>query len=401
MAWYRYLGVNSIRMFGGNGGISTLRAFSTGGGGAWGTDLHGAPVTSLAAYRAAVVQLRTPAGHVPTVVGFSSWVNPPLVSALAALMNATSTGPTGGSLTSTVSRAQQLGMSALVVDWLTCGVFSFSTLDQTTSTYWAEHWELYKMQYIMAGWAYSVGVNRLEFWNEPDLNAQCVTAFSWPDFMTVQAGAIQDAFADANADVASGTSKCTASCPLSPLIHVSALASSSAGSSSGAGNFFPTPGTSQYPNSAAQQTYPSGSPYTSTYAGDYYSYLGMSSMQLEHAAFPAVTQLAASLNVTAAGVQNMNVFSIHTYGKTGWELQKLAVGDVAGMAAARASPVPALLPTVPWAVTEHAAHTTATWNTLSSTADTDYEAARLGGQLLYLVQVGGAGGPSFSPAAKA
>lgn len=40
--------------------------------------------------------------------------------------------------------------------------------------------------------------------------------------------------------------------------------------------------------------------------------------------------------------------------------------------------------TLPLVVTEHASHTTAAWNALITHGDQDFEASRLGSQLLYM-----------------
>ena len=159
--WYKHLGINGVRIFGGAGSMSTLQAFV---GAMWGKDLSGNAVNSLATFNAAVTSLRASAAHTPTSATFGALVNPPKIAALATLLSFGGSGPTDASIASTVAVMQQYGIEPLIVDWLTCGVFAFSTLDMTNGTYWAEHWELYKHQYTAAAWAYNHGVRKLEFW---------------------------------------------------------------------------------------------------------------------------------------------------------------------------------------------------------------------------------------------
>jgi hypothetical protein len=82
-----------------------------------------------------------------------------------------------------------------------------------------------------------------------------------------------------------------------------------------------------------------------------------------------------------ASYQNMHSYSVHSYGKTGYELNFMAVNSVAGTAASRKGL--STWPSLPFSITEHAAHTTASWNAVPTTADVDYEASRLAGQMLY------------------
>ena len=61
--------------------------------------------------------------------------------------------------------------------------------------------------------------------NEPDLNSNCITQFSWLEHYTIQSQAIQNAFTDLNADVAAGLIPCpVTSCPFMPLVTASAFA---------------------------------------------------------------------------------------------------------------------------------------------------------------------------------
>lgn len=69
-------------------------------------------------------------------------------------------------------------------------------------------------------------------------------------------------------------------------------------------------------------------------------------------------------------------------GKTGYELGLLG-STFAPWIAGNRSRLPGDPATLPFVVTEHAPHTTATWNTVTSTGDQDWEAARLGSQILF------------------
>ena len=156
VAWLQRLGVSGLRVFGLAGSLTTLEAFV---GASYGSDLYGDPVTSYATFDAAIATLRTPAGHAPG----ASWPNPPRWATHEAMLNATSVAPDGNSMLNVVAAAQAVGVEPLLVFWMGCGVFQFSTLDRTNSTYWAERWELYKHQYVAARWAFNHGVRKLEF----------------------------------------------------------------------------------------------------------------------------------------------------------------------------------------------------------------------------------------------
>ena len=86
-------------------------------------------------------------------------------------------GPTGGSMASMVADLQAAGITPLLVFWLSCSTFEFSTLDVSSANYWKEHWELYKHTYMGIRWAYRNGVTKFEFWcaglPTPYLQASC------------------------------------------------------------------------------------------------------------------------------------------------------------------------------------------------------------------------------------
>ena len=80
--------------------------------------------------------------------------------------------------------------------------------------------------------------------------------------------------------------------------------------------------------------------------------------------------ILAPSQTNQANVQNMNAFSFHSYGKYGFALAVAGVNDATYIAGNRSSTAMSLgsaQSTMPVATTEHAAHTTASWNSLSST----------------------------------
>jgi hypothetical protein len=225
---------------------------------AWGTSMRGAAVNNITAYTSAVSDLRTWAGHNPSNAG--SWAYPPPY----ALMNWWNNQFDQTGFSWQVSSSAQdainavsanLGFRPLVVSHLGCGSFSFSTIDPTSATYWAEHWELYKFTYANAQWLYSNNITKVELHNEADLsqNNACMNpgnsntiataaAFNtatgnnmtvyqyvnayWADYFAVRSVATQDAYADANADVAAGNMACPfpGACPITISIYGSAYA---------------------------------------------------------------------------------------------------------------------------------------------------------------------------------
>ena len=169
------------RLFGGSGGVLPRTLYAT----TFGTALDGSAVTSAATYTAAVAQLRLPAGHSPTS---TTWANPVNWAAYNQGLSAmTMSSAVGNSVEGTVAALQQAGIEPLLVQWNTCSAFSYSTFDAASAAYWAERWELYKHQYALARWAWTKSVRKLEFWNEPDLNAICINlnATQWTDYYLV------------------------------------------------------------------------------------------------------------------------------------------------------------------------------------------------------------------------
>ena len=67
-------------------------------------------------------------------------------------------------MASMVTALQLAGITPLLVFWLSCSTFAFSTLDVNNPVYWQEHWELYKHTYMGIRWAYINNVTKFEFW---------------------------------------------------------------------------------------------------------------------------------------------------------------------------------------------------------------------------------------------
>ena len=155
--------------------------------------------------------------------------------------------------------------------------------------------------------------------------------------------AIKHANADANADVAANFTKCPASqqCPFTMQVAVSAFASVSMGLSG--------------PVTAVPTAGPFGS-------------LTVASQNL---VFPPQSA------TTNSSWTNMDVYSFHSYGKTGFELKSAGV-DIKANATALLGSNPA----VPVIITEHQSHTNDNWNGYPSTTDSPFEGSRFTNQVI-------------------
>jgi hypothetical protein len=107
----------------------------------WGQDMNGAPVTTLAAFNAAVAQLRAPAGHNPALVGNYAYPPPWAVieaNGAAVIGDTTDYNPAqSGNADNTIAQmSAMLGVRPVAVMHMGCGSFVFSTLDATSATYW-------------------------------------------------------------------------------------------------------------------------------------------------------------------------------------------------------------------------------------------------------------------------
>lgn len=85
-----------------------------------------------------MAQLRSYTGHTP---GQGTWANPPRWATFEAMLDDPQGGPTGNSMAAQVAALQASGITPLLVFWLSCTNFEFSTLDVASPAYWAEHWE--------------------------------------------------------------------------------------------------------------------------------------------------------------------------------------------------------------------------------------------------------------------
>lgn len=174
-----------------------------------------------------------------------------------------------------------------------------------------------------------------EYWNEPDLNAACITDVTWPEHVVIRPMAIRNAYADMDIDVASGVYACPTYFSSCPVTYLNIMASAySQGSWNGTGIF-------------AQQ-----------------------SAQSRNLQFPVY------LGETSPTTINYDSFSFHSYGKTGQQLEQAANFFQTNIANYH-SPVHIY-------VTEHQCHTNGNWNALSSNSDVNFEASMLANQIQWL-----------------
>ena len=168
ISFFQYLGVRKGRSFGIGGSTKSI-SFSTKS--SYGISLSGMKVSSSVIFNSAVAELRTFDGHNPRNSG---WVKPVNWQLIELSLN-TSSGVEGDP-NSSVQRLSKIGVSVLAVMQLPCSVFSLSTMDPTTSAYWQERWEYYKLRYAVSRWAWVRGISDIEVWNEPDASSNtCVT----------------------------------------------------------------------------------------------------------------------------------------------------------------------------------------------------------------------------------
>lgn len=103
----------------------------------WGNALDNTPVASQASFNAAVSQLRSPNGRAPNAY---PWPNPVRWTGFEFLMNGSFNGATGQSIELAVRQAQAAGVEPLLVFYLPCSQYKFTSLDPATAAYWAERW---------------------------------------------------------------------------------------------------------------------------------------------------------------------------------------------------------------------------------------------------------------------
>jgi hypothetical protein len=177
LKFYQRLGVNAARRF--VNSLSNLRTFI--GTTNWGKDLNGTNVNNQNDFNTAVASLRTSNGR---NLNFN-WINPVKWSSIFGYMNSSS--GVYGSDENAMKQLRSINISTLVVEHEGCKNFAFLSLDASSSTYWSERWELYKLSYAMAIWAYSKGVKMIEFYNEPDLDmGGCLNVTTFMDYYKVR-----------------------------------------------------------------------------------------------------------------------------------------------------------------------------------------------------------------------
>lgn len=304
---------------------TNLRTFI--GNSQWGRDLNGVNVTNKGEFQAAIGDLRSPNGRNTTY----NWRNPVKWSLVFKNINTTSRA-IYGSDENTINTLINMKINTLVVEHMGCGssstILSFDSMDPTAPSYWAERWELYKHSYAMAVWARNKGIKMIEFYNEPDLSlGACLDFERYIDYYTIRSLSIQNAYEDINnSDPANS-------------VQVSVLASAFA---------------------------------RITYGGNTTRYLGDVSVQLRNNLFG---QTGKNISWT-----NMHMYSYHTYGKTGSEIFNDFNTIQASINAdsSFANEIPAI-------ITEHNAHTSSDWDTLTTTPDDPKEASRLVSQIMNLV----------------
>ncbi len=102
--------------------------------------------------------------------GTVTWIYPPAWAQVDINMGTTDVSYNGAEMTGnpddTVNRLAQMKIATLGVEFLPCNNFAFTSMDPTTAGYWGERWELYKHTYVVAGWSWKRGMQKIEFWNE-------------------------------------------------------------------------------------------------------------------------------------------------------------------------------------------------------------------------------------------
>ena len=131
----------------------------------WGKNLNGLLVNNRQDITYAIADLRTLNGRNQNY----NWVNPVQWSTIINQINQVSQ-DIYGSDENSMNKLNSINITTLVVQHIGCTSstsFSFSSMNNADSNYWAERWELYKFSYAMAVWAWGKGVTMIEFYNEP------------------------------------------------------------------------------------------------------------------------------------------------------------------------------------------------------------------------------------------
>ena len=112
----------------------------------WGCDLNRVPVTNQAQFNAAVAMLSTPVGRDPA--NRAGLLYPPAWTQLDLNFNTTDPSSAAaemvGNPAATVKALNSIGVSTLMVYWLSCTASTciFQSTDMTTAIYWGERWEV-------------------------------------------------------------------------------------------------------------------------------------------------------------------------------------------------------------------------------------------------------------------
>lgn len=87
--------------------------------------------------------------------------------------------------------------SDIIAVWdVRCRNLPYNSTDAKDPEYWKERWESYRLMYIGAQWMAKNGVTKLELYNEPDKDYNCLSDTMWADLMRIYSQAFQDSYAD-------------------------------------------------------------------------------------------------------------------------------------------------------------------------------------------------------------
>ena len=324
LKFFQRLGVNAARRF--VNSMSDLRKFI--GTSNWGQNLKGSNVTTQSGFSNAIYVLRTANGRNANY----AWKNPVKWSSIFSYMN--NSNGVYGSDENALNQLNSINVSTLIVENIGCSgtSFTFQSFNPSSVVYWAERWELYKLSYAMAVWAYNKNVKAIEFYNEPDLDlgGSCLSNASvFIDYYKIRSLSIQNAYEDLNSMSQTGK------------INIQVVASAFA---------------------------------KKTYGGDITQYLGDVVVKNRNYMFGNSTPIQ--------NWSNMHSYSYHTYGKTGASI----ASDLSYLKVAIQNDTlnsPNQLPVI---ITEHNSHTAADWNMLTTTPDDPSEASRLASQVINIVK---------------
>ena len=193
LKFFNRLGVNAARRF--VNSMSDLRKFI--GTTNWGQNLNGLIVSNQNGFNTAIGSLRSINGR---NLNFG-WKNPVKWSSIFAYMNSSS--GIYGADEDSLNKLSSINVSSLLVESMGCSGTNliFLSVDPSSTVYWSERWELYKLSYAMAVWTWTKNVKAIEFYNEPDLDlgTSCLSNASvFIDFYKIRSLSIQNAYEDMN-----------------------------------------------------------------------------------------------------------------------------------------------------------------------------------------------------------